>query len=81
MSKADKLLAKMRNHPLDWRIEDIRMVASAHGITERDAKGSHTYFFHVDMPEIKLSVPVKRPIKPVYVRQFIALIDQLEATK
>jgi hypothetical protein len=32
MSKADKLLAKMRANPRDWRMESLEAVAKRHGI-------------------------------------------------
>jgi len=42
MSKADKLLAKMRANPRDWRIEDLEAVAKRHGIDVRKTGGSHS---------------------------------------
>lgn len=36
--------------------------------------GSHVIFSATGVREI-LSVPAKRPIKPVYIKQFVALID------
>jgi hypothetical protein len=36
--------------------------------------GSHVIFSAPGVREI-VSVPAKRPIKPVYVKQFVALID------
>jgi hypothetical protein len=32
MSQADKLLGKMRTHPRDWRIDDLKTVAHSQGI-------------------------------------------------
>ena len=77
MSKALKLLEQMRNNPRDWRIEQIDTVAKHFGFGRIEAKGSHTKFYHAKLSEI-LTVPVKRPVKPVYIKHLIALIDKLE---
>lgn len=80
MSQAEKLFKKMQNNPLDWRIEDVDTVARYFGFGRIEAKGSHTKFYHDRLPEI-LIVPVKRPIKPVYVKQLLTLIAKLEESK
>jgi len=77
MNTAAKLLEAMRRHPLDWRIEQLHTVAKQHGIDVRSHGGSHQVFSHAAAPDI-LSVPAHRPIKPVYIRQFVALCDQVK---
>ena len=32
MSKVEKLLARMRNNPRDWQIEDIKAIAARFGL-------------------------------------------------
>lgn len=76
MSKAEKLLQKMRRNPRDWRIRDLESLASRHGLEVRKPGGSHAVFFHRATGR-QLSVPAKRPIKPVYVEAFIALLDEI----
>jgi predicted RNA binding protein YcfA (HicA-like mRNA interferase family) len=78
MSKAEKLLAKMRSYPRDWRIEDLESVAKRYGVDVRKTGGSHFVFLHPDS-ELAVTVPFKRPIKPVYVTQFLALLDDIGA--
>jgi hypothetical protein len=68
----------MRNNPRDWRIEDLKSVALHFGIVYRQHGTSHAIFGHRKAVAI-VSVPAARPIKPVYIRQFVALVD--EATK
>ena len=77
MSKANKLLEQMRNNPCDWRIGDVKTVASHFSVDWRNIGGSHHVF---GMPGIaeKVCVPAHRPIKPVYIRQFVALIDRVK---
>ncbi len=70
----------MRNNPRDWRIEDLKVLADRFGIAYRQHGTSHVTFRHSD-PGIHLSVPAARPIKPVYIRRFLALIDAKEDAK
>ncbi len=78
MSTSYKLLQKMRNNPRDWRIEQLEVIARHYGITVRKTGGgSHVIFNHRNWVEL-LSVPSRRPIKAVYIKKFISLIDLLE---
>lgn len=78
MSTAAKILGRMRNNPRDWRIEDLIRVAGAMGISYRrpGSGSSHVVFGH-PASELIVTVPSKRPIKPVYVKQFLALVDSV----
>jgi hypothetical protein len=71
-----KILQKMRKNQVGWRIEDLQSVAADHGVWWRrpSGGGSHVIFGAPGVREI-VSVPSKRPIKAVYVKQFLALID------
>jgi len=72
--RAAKTLAQMRANPLDWRIEDLKSVADAFGLVYRQPGGSHVIFRHPN--GAMLSVPARRPIKPVYVRKFVRLVEE-----
>jgi hypothetical protein len=74
VSNARKLIAKMRRNPRDWRIEDLKVVADSLGIDHDQRGTSHVVFRHANAG--RLSVPAHRPIKPVYVRLFVDLIDR-----
>ncbi len=56
----------MRENPLGWRIEDLFTVAEEHGLNWRRRRGggSHVIFSAAGVREI-VTVPSKRPIKPV----------------
>jgi len=70
MAAADKKLARMRQNPkADWHIEDFKAVARARGIAWRQPGSSHVTFRRPD--GAKLTVPARKPIKPVYVRLFV----------
>ncbi len=73
MNTAAKLLAAMRRNPLDWQLADLQVVARQHGIDWRHQKSSHCVFIREDGRT--LPVPAHRPIKPVYVRKFIDLLE------
>ena len=74
MSKADKLLEKMRNNPLDWRIDDLKTVAHAYMIEWRQPGTSHVTFRHPNGS--KITVPAHRPIKPIYIKKFVRLVQE-----
>lgn len=73
MTKAAKTLARMKANPRDWRIENLKAVADAHGLASRQPGGSHVIFRHPNGS--MLSVPAHRPIKPIYVKKFIRLVE------
>lgn len=64
----------MRRNPRDWRIEDLKVVADSLGINHDQHGTSHVVFRHANAG--RLSVPAHRPIKPVYVRLFVDLVDR-----
>lgn len=71
----EKLLTRMRNNPRDWRIDDLKSVANRLGIDWRNEGGSHHVLSYPGIEE-DVCVPAHRLIKPVYVRQFVALVDR-----
>ncbi len=75
MSQADKKLLKMRNNPRDWRIEDLQSLAASLNIECFHDGGSHV-IFRSPYGE-HLSVPARRPIKPIYISKFLTLIEDV----
>ena len=73
---ADKTLDQMRKNPMGWRMEELQAVAKVNFVDWRrpGRGGSHVIFSAPGVREI-VSVPSRRPIKQVYVKQFLALID------
>jgi hypothetical protein len=77
MNTATKLLEAMRRNPQDWRIEQLQTVARRTDLGVRCEGGSHHVFSHPKVTEV-VSVPAHRPIKPIYIRQFVALCDKVK---
>ena len=67
----------MRNSPRDWTIEDLKTLAKRHGVDWRQPGTSHVTFSHSASPP--LTVPARKPIKPIYVTKFIALLEMIGA--
>lgn len=66
----------MRNNPRDWQMADLEGMADRFGITVRKGSGSHVTFSHLKWVVI-LTIPAHRPVKPIYVKKFVLLIDVL----
>jgi len=64
----------MLDNPRDWRIEDLQAVAGHFGIAYRRHGTSHVGF---RFPAGTLPHPAARPIQPVYIRRFVAQVDDL----
>jgi len=77
MNKRTKLLESMRNNPRDWRIDDLIAVARQLQIECRCHGGSH-HVFSFPGVDADISVPAHRPIKPIYIRQFLLLVDAVK---
>jgi len=79
MTAAAKILGRMRNNPAGWRIEDLKTVAARYNIEFRQPGTSHVTFRHPS--GAKLTVPARKPIKPIYVKKFLELIDEVTHEK
>ena len=73
MGKAQKLIEAMANNPQDWQIAQVHTVAKASGLTVHCPSGSH----HVvrNAAGEKISIPAHRPIKAIYIKQLMRLIQ------
>jgi hypothetical protein len=63
----------MQNNPQDWTLQDLERLCVHFGVLIRTGKGSHVYLTFPS--KATLSIPAKRPIKAVYVVQFLALLE------
>jgi hypothetical protein len=82
MSQGKKRLEGMRRNPKgDWTIADIETVCRAYGVEcHRPRSGSHFTVSHPAQVSI-LTIPFRRPIKPVYIRMLIKFIDTIATSE
>ncbi len=75
MSTFQKVLEKMRRNPrADWTMETLLSIAFRIGIEVRNSDGSHHVFSFPGVEE-DISIPFRRPVKPLYIKKFLALVD------
>ena len=74
-------LERMRRNPVDdWQIGDVEAVCREFGILFRHGKGSHSQVKHPAAREI-LTIPSRRPIKPVYIHRLVRYIEDHAGAK
>lgn len=74
-----KRLEAMRADPKSgWTISDVGALCREFGVDCRPARGggSHYGIGHPSQRE-KLTIPAKRPIKPIYIRDLVRFIDRV----
>jgi len=72
---SDQLQRMRRNPAGDWTIRDVETICHEYGLLFRPGKGtSHCHAKHPAAREI-LTIPVRRPIKPVYIRKLVRYIE------
>jgi hypothetical protein len=73
VTKADKLLTQMRGNPAgDWTISDVQLVCVRLGWTCMPPTGGGSHWkIAISGSDAILTIPAKRPIKPVYIRKLM----------
>lgn len=80
MGTKDKKLQSMANNPKgDWKIEDLKALANGYGITYNQPGTSHVTFRTTSGQ--MLTVPAHKPIKAIYIKKFLELIENEEVEK
>lgn len=78
MSKRQKRLERIRRSPNNVSLNDLRRVLEDFGFEYRHTVGSHYTFSYVLGGQTKVFVvPFRRPIKPIYVKRALNLIDAI----
>jgi len=73
---AGKTLQKMLESQAGWRIEELQMAAEANLVEwRRPGRGGSDVIFSAPGVREIVPAPARRPIKPVYIKQFPALVD------
>jgi predicted RNA binding protein YcfA (HicA-like mRNA interferase family) len=78
MSKRKKRLEQIRQNPKNVSLEALRRVLEDYGFTLERIEGSHHHFSYILNGQKKLfTIPHKRPLNRVYVKESIKIIDKL----
>jgi len=68
---------RMRRNPKgDWNINDIQRVCRENGLACDPPRGGGSHY-KIRARGFMLTIPARRPIKPVYIRAFVGLIIKL----
>ncbi|MEZ4493651.1 MAG: type II toxin-antitoxin system HicA family toxin [Dehalococcoidia bacterium] len=78
MAKHDRQLERIRRADRNVRPEELRAVLERYGFSLRSVHGSHWIYRHPALAR-RLSVPYRRPLKPIYVRMSLEAIDEVLA--
>ncbi len=73
---AGSLLDRMRTNPRgDWTIKDVETLCRQHGVTCEPPRGGGSHYkVYRAGHAFNLTIPRRRPIKPVYIRALVGLI-------
>jgi hypothetical protein len=81
VARGEKLLERMRANPRDWRIEDVKTLCAAFALDLDSPKGGSHYGIKDPSQLYRLTIPFRRPIKPIYVRKLVRYVDAVRAAR
>lgn len=76
MSKAEKILRKMKNSKHGWTCDDLHTLYTGYGFQFREGN-KHRFYFHPEHPELTATVARQRVIVVGYIQKALNLIEQL----
>jgi predicted RNA binding protein YcfA (HicA-like mRNA interferase family) len=80
VSKSKKRLEKLKQNPKNVSFDDLRLVLEDFGFELKGVVGSHhTFSITIDNETQILTVPFRRPVKTIYVKKALQLIELIEA--
>ena len=79
MSKKEKLILAIINNPTNVKFEDLKKILESIGYTAVNRGGSHYVFTKEGC--LSLTIPYKRPVKVIYVKQVIKILEEKEDEK
>lgn len=80
MTKREKRLQRLRRNPTNVSFADLRQALEDAGFVLDHATGSH-HVFRRQVKEVvfRITIPFARPVKSIYVKQAVAMIDEVNA--
>lgn len=76
MTRAQKVLDRMRRTSAGWRPKDLRAVYLGFGFEEHEG-AKHTRYWHPVHRHLWTTVPRSAPLSKAYAEQAVALIEEL----
>lgn len=77
MSKAEKILEKMKNSKQGWTPDDLHTLYTGFGFAYREG-GKHMIYYHPTHPELMATVARHGVLVVGYVQHALKLIEQLD---
>lgn len=77
MTKLEKRLANLRQAHRNINSSELIAILESLGFELRGGKGSHKLYRHPDLPEDPITVPLQRPLRPVYIKKAVNIINKL----
>ena len=78
-TRRQKRRIKIIQNPKNVRFEDMRRLLEDHNFLLNRTKGSHHSFVgYIGDEKITIVIPFKKPLKVVYVKQVLKLLDEIE---
>lgn len=82
MSKREKRLQKVRQNPKNVSIDELEQLLNDYGIQRDHTTGSHYIFrYTLDGQNVRLTIPYRKPIKVIYIKEAIAAIDRIRVSE
>jgi len=76
MTKAEKLLQKVRRNPKTVSFHDLDKILLAHGFERRQPRGGSSHYVY-SRGQQRVTVPYKRPfVKAYYVKVVLSILDE-----
>lgn len=76
MARKKSLLDQMRANPRgDWTIAQVESLCAKVGLEIRRPNGSSHYVVSSPLLRDSLTVPYKRPIRPIYIKKLVSYSD------
>ncbi len=80
MSKRSKRYKRIAQNPNNIIFDDLRNLLEDYGFEHRRTRGSHHSFVgRIGDEKVSLVIPYRKPLKEVYVKKALALIEQIQA--
>jgi len=77
--RRQKRRRKIAQNPKNIRFEDLRRLLEDYGFELKRTKGSHHSFVgYIGDEKVTVVIPFRKPLQEVYVKNTLALLDQIE---